>query len=105
MGEQPIVAAEFVTADLRKAGNPLVSLSPAVIEHPMNEDDKSAFIAWSEGRPTYQAEDWLTLPAVLRELLPDLFAEHGAPCVGEARPAVSVPSHLAAGRHSLEARR
>ncbi len=72
-------AVETFTAELRKVGSPLASLPPQVIEHLMNEDDKSAFIAWFEGRPAYQAEDWSTLLTILRELLPDLFAERGAP--------------------------
>jgi len=67
---------QFASA-LRESGSPLASLPPEALRHLMNEDDKSAFICWFEGRPNHQPDDWTMLLMVLRDLMPDLFAGCG----------------------------
>ncbi len=62
-------AHAFIVAT-RREGGPAATLSDAVLERQYHDDDKGAFIAWFEGRPTYKPEDWALLLLAARHCLP-----------------------------------
>jgi len=79
-GSSPAAQAsdiDIFASALMEASCSLASLPPDVLVHVMNEDDKSAFITWFEGRPNFDADDWLMLLTLLRVLMPDLFSGIG----------------------------